>query len=180
MYSMSDTTVKTTGRVKWFNKNSGYGFITAVDGDHSEEDIFVHHSALTVDKDQFRYLVDGEYVSFVWADSGKDSKQHKWQATDVMGICGGPLLCETQNASRENSSSRGHCDDDDDDGDGCDDEGSSGGSSSHQQRRFRGGTPHFTDSRGEEYRLIRNRVGGGRGRQGGRTSNGKSSTSTST
>ena len=145
MYSMSNTTVKTTGRVKWFNKNSGYGFITAVDGDHSEEDIFVHHSALTVEKDQFRYLVDGEYVSFVWSDSGKDNDQHKWQAMNVTGICAGPLLCETQNAARENSSSRGE----------GDEEGS--GSSSRPQRRYRGGPPHFTDTNGEEYRLVRNR-----------------------
>lgn len=167
MYSMSDTTVKTTGRVKWFNKNSGYGFITAVDGDHCEEDIFVHHSALTVEKDQFRYLVDGEYVSFVWSESGKDGTEHRWQASSVSGVCSGPLLCETQNAARENSSSR--------DGDGGGgEEGNDGGSSSHQHRRYRGGAPHFTDSNGEEYRLVRNRGG-----RAPRTSKGRLSSSSS-
>lgn len=155
MYSMSDTTVKTTGRVKWFNKNSGYGFITAVDGDHCDEDIFVHHSALTVEKDQFRYLVDGEYVSFVWSNSGKESEGRKWQASSVTGVCSGPLLCETQNASRENSSSR--------DGDDDEDEDEEGGSSSRPQRRFHGGPPRFTDSNGEEYHLVRNR--GSRGQR---------------
>ncbi len=141
---MSDTTVKTTGRVKWFNKNAGYGFITAVDGDHSDEDIFVHHSALNVNTDQFRYLVDGEYVSFVWSESGKDSEQHKWHATSVTGICAGPLLCETQNESRSNSANQER-------GESAD------GGSSKPARRYRGGGPHFTDSNGEEYRLVRNR-----------------------
>ena len=103
---MSNSSEKTTGRVKWFNKNAGFGFITAVDGDHSDEDIFVHHTQLTVEKDQFRYLVDGEYVTFVWSDSGKEDENHKWHATNVTGICSGPLLCETQNESRLSSSSR--------------------------------------------------------------------------
>ena len=157
MYNMSETATKTTGRVKWFNKNSGYGFITAVDGDHCDEDIFVHHSALTVEKDQFRYLVDGEYVSFEWSTSGKESEGRKWQASNVTGVCSGPLMCETQNAARENSSSR--------DGD---DEDEEGGSSSRPQRRFRGGPPRFTDSNGEEYHLVRNR--GSRGQHKSKSS----------
>lgn len=165
---MSDTTVKTTGRVKWFNKNSGYGFITAVDGDHCGEDIFVHHSVLNVEKDQFRYLVDGEYVTFVWSESGKDSQQHKWQASSVTGVCAGPLLCETQNSSRDNASSRG-------DGEGDDGEDGSGdGSSGHQQRRYRGGAPRFTDSNGGEYRLVRNH-----GNKAPRTGKGRQSSQSS-
>ena len=47
--------VRFTGRVKWFNNKSGYGFITVIkngtefpEGVTSfiEEDIFAHHSAL--------------------------------------------------------------------------------------------------------------------------------------
>ena len=81
------TLVRKQQDAKWFNKNAGFGFITAVDGDHSDEDIFVHHTQLTVEKDQFRYLVDGEYVTFVWSDSGKEDESHKWHATNVTGIC---------------------------------------------------------------------------------------------
>ena len=147
MYSMSDTTAKTTGRVKWFNKNSGYGFVTAVDGDHSGEDIFVHHSALNVSKDQFRYLVEGEYISFLWSDSGKDIEEHKWHATSVTGVCSGPLMCETQNESRLNAVENSKKDQ----VDGTDDNSSS----SRPQRRYRGGGPRISD--GENYRVVRNR-----------------------
>ena len=149
MYSMSDTTAKTTGRVKWFNKNAGYGFITAVDGDHSEEDIFVHHSALIVDKDQFRYLVEGEYISFVWSASGKENEQHKWHATDVTGVCGGPLLCETQNESRLNSTHNSVKDGED----SFDDN-----QSTHPQRRYRGGGPRVSDYDRGQNRTARNRT----------------------
>ena len=44
------------GRVKWFNNKAGYGFITVTDGDRSGSDIFVHHSAINVESQQYRYL----------------------------------------------------------------------------------------------------------------------------
>ena len=90
-----------TGRVKWFNNQAGYGFLTAtVDG--SEQDIFVHHSALTTGADQFRYLVEGEYVSFVTTTSDEG----KTTATDVTGACGGKLMCETRWERKQASNAR--------------------------------------------------------------------------
>ena len=116
MYIMSDTSVKTTGRVKWFNKNAGYGFITAIDGDNVDQDIFVHHSSLTVEKDQFRYLVEGEYVSFDWSLTDNESEGRKWQATSVSGVCMGPLMCETQNEARSNREAQNEARDNAEDG----------------------------------------------------------------
>ena len=52
-------TVRYIGRVKWFNKKSGFGFITVADGDRVGTDVFAHHSNLNVSQDQFRYLVQG-------------------------------------------------------------------------------------------------------------------------
>ena len=83
-----------TGRVKWFNNKAGYGFITVTDGDRSGTDVFVHHSAIDVENPQYKYLVQGEYVEFVLIKT--TSGDHEWQASNISGIKGGKLMCETR------------------------------------------------------------------------------------
>jgi CspA family cold shock protein len=83
-----------TGRVKWFNNRAGYGFITVTDGSRSGSDIFVHHSAVDVENQQYKYLVQGEYVEFDLVKT--ESQTHEWQASKVAGIKGGKLMCETR------------------------------------------------------------------------------------
>jgi cold shock protein len=82
------------GRVKWFNNKAGYGFITVTDGSRSGTDIFVHHSAVSVENQQYKYLVQGEYVEFDLVKT--ESQTHEWQAANVAGIKGGKLMCETR------------------------------------------------------------------------------------
>jgi CspA family cold shock protein len=89
------TGTKLTGRVKWFNNSAGYGFITVTDGDKAGADIFVHHSAIVVKSEQYKYLVQGEYVSLSLATTTEKSA-HDVQAADVSGINGGLLMCETR------------------------------------------------------------------------------------
>jgi cold shock protein len=48
-----------TGTVKWFNDDKGFGFITPDDG---TKDLFVHQSAIA--GDGFRSLEEGAKVSF--------------------------------------------------------------------------------------------------------------------
>lgn len=96
---MSDSSVeKFTGRVKWFNNKAGYGFITVTDGPKSGSDVFVHHSSIKVDSEQYKYLVQGEYIEFSLSTVASD--KHECQATDVSGIKGGKLMCETRNETR--------------------------------------------------------------------------------
>lgn len=89
------------GRVKWFNNQSGYGFIEMMDSSETK-DIFVHHSVIQTTVIQFRYLVQGEYVRF---KLGKGNGKYTVSASDVTGPNGGKLMCETRyEKSRERSS----------------------------------------------------------------------------
>lgn len=48
----------TTGTVKWFSAEKGYGFLSRDDG----EDVFVHFSA--IEGDGYRNLEEGQKVEF--------------------------------------------------------------------------------------------------------------------
>lgn len=87
-----------TGRVKWFNNRAGFGFVTVMEGEKKDEDIFVHHSGIVVNDEQYKYLVQGEYVSFSLRES--DNDDHPYQAGEVRGVLEGWLMCETRNANR--------------------------------------------------------------------------------
>lgn len=96
------------GRVKWFNNKAGYGFITVSDGDRAGSDVFVHHSGVMVGNEQYKYLVQGEYVSFK-LDHTPGGK-HEYQAGEVSGINGGKLMCETRREFRQTRVSYGKSD----------------------------------------------------------------------
>ncbi|HIW18451.1 CspA family cold shock protein [Faecalicoccus acidiformans] len=61
-----------TGKVKWFNAEKGYGFITGEDG----KDVFVHYSSINAEG--FKTLDEGQTVTYnvIESDRGK-------QASDV-------------------------------------------------------------------------------------------------
>ena len=54
-----------TGKVKWFNAEKGFGFIT----DENGKDVFAHFSQ--IQKDGFKSLDEGEAVSFDVVDGQK-------------------------------------------------------------------------------------------------------------
>ena len=70
----------------------------------------MHHSSIAVDKNQYKYLVTGEYVSFNIEKIEDNNNKHNKQAKNVKGIDGGLLMCETRNLSlnseRQNNSDR--------------------------------------------------------------------------
>ena len=98
--SVSDSSARHLGRVKWFNNKAGFGFVTVLEGEKKDEDIFVHHTGVIVNDEQYKYLVQGEYVSFSLTES--DNNDHPYQAGNVRGVGDGLLMCETRNANRQN------------------------------------------------------------------------------
>lgn len=62
-----------SGKVKWFNDQKGFGFITP---DEGGKDLFVHHSEIKMDG--FRTLQEGQPVEY---DPVQDTKGPK--ATNV-------------------------------------------------------------------------------------------------
>jgi len=96
--AVSSSLERFMGRVKWFNNKQGYGFITVTSGPHTDSDIFVHHSSVKVATEQYKYLVQGEYVEFTLAVT--TTADHEFQAENVSGIKGGKLMCETRNEAR--------------------------------------------------------------------------------
>ena len=59
---------RTTGTVKWFSQEKGYGFLTRPDG----PDVFVHYSA--IDGSGFKVLYEGEEVEFDVVTENKGPK----------------------------------------------------------------------------------------------------------
>ncbi len=150
---MADTAVTTrqVGRVKWFNNQSGYGFITYTNTTGSDEDVFVHHSALLTSGDQFRYLVQGEYVEFETTQVENKGDSPRTVAKDVRGMNGGMLMCETRHERRQSQQQRRENSDSQADN-------SSSGSQQRSRPRFRGGGPRVGDRlnvNGTEWKLVR-------------------------
>jgi cold shock CspA family protein len=81
------------GQVKWFNAKAGFGFVTVGGGD-----VFVHHSEVKVRKEQFRYLVEGEYVEL---KVSKMEGGEKSQGSEITGVGGGRLMCEVRAEASE-------------------------------------------------------------------------------
>tara|TARA_X000000950_G_scaffold288117_1_gene403412 strand:+ start:1547 stop:1912 length:366 start_codon:yes stop_codon:yes gene_type:complete len=81
------------GRVKWFNKRLGYGFIEFKDNNNNETNIFGHYSKIKPLVTTYKTLYQGEYVDFKVETSKRPEMDY--QAYDITGIDGGLLMADT-------------------------------------------------------------------------------------
>jgi cold shock protein len=69
---------RATGKVKWFNEQKGFGFITPDEGGAKADDIFVHYSSLSTG---LKFLKEGQRVEFDVESGPKGLK-----AVDVVAL----------------------------------------------------------------------------------------------
>lgn len=89
---MADNNKRYIGIVKWFNSKSGYGFLSTVNHEEPQIDLFVHITNLRVSQPMYKTLYNGEYVEFRIENNLETTKN---QAVDVSGVQSHPLMCET-------------------------------------------------------------------------------------
>jgi len=73
-----------TGKVKWFNDQKGFGFISS---DNGAKDIFVHHSV--IEGQGFRTLQDGETVEYEAEDGPTGMKATRVKRTAAAQVPAG-------------------------------------------------------------------------------------------
>jgi cold shock protein len=61
-----------TGKVKWFNDQKGFGFLTM---EESGKDVFVHHTV--IEGEGFKTLRDGEVVEYEYEEGAKGVRATK-------------------------------------------------------------------------------------------------------
>ena len=98
----SETSVRSVAPVKWFNSKAGYGFLSVNDNQCGCTDVFVHHSGILVNNEQYKYLVQGEYVEYRLEKT--EGGKHEYQAVDISGINKGKLMCETRREFKQTRS----------------------------------------------------------------------------
>ncbi|MFX0033133.1 MAG: cold-shock protein [Candidatus Hodarchaeota archaeon] len=67
------------GKVKWFDRRKGYGFITRDDG---AADVFVHFSAIKDEGNEFKALYEGDKVEFEILDGSKGPQASNLKITE--------------------------------------------------------------------------------------------------
>ena len=87
---------KEVGKVIWFDRKKGFGFVKLVNPDSElyNTDVFVHFTSIVCESD-FKLLYPGEYISLdVKENTGDDGK--KYTTENITGLYGTALMVDNK------------------------------------------------------------------------------------
>ena len=82
---------KYIGRVKWFNKKKGFGFINIINDDLDGKDVFCHFS--DIQTPNYKLVLPGEFVSCNVETKEDDGKL---VCKNITGVNGHPLMVDNE------------------------------------------------------------------------------------
>lgn len=85
------------GKVLWFDRKKGYGFVKLVnpESEYVDKDVFVHYTSISCDSD-FKVLYPGETVSLDVEKNTDDSSDKEFNTGNVTGIYGSSLMVDNE------------------------------------------------------------------------------------
>ena len=83
------------GKVLWFDKKKGYGFVKVIgpDSEFLNKDVFVHYSTIICESN-FKALYPGECVSLNVEEDRDENTDKQYKTSNVTGIYGTGLMVD--------------------------------------------------------------------------------------
>lgn len=82
------------GKVEWFDRRLGYGFIHILKGEYKGTDVFCHYSNIQSNS-PYKRLIPGECVSLIITENPEEEGNKRLSSSSVTGIFGSELMCDS-------------------------------------------------------------------------------------
>ena len=83
------------GKVIWFDRRKGYGFIRVIsETENKDKEVFCHYSKI-VSESPYKKLMPGECVSLNVTHDPNAEEKKQYSSEEVSGLFGTELLCDS-------------------------------------------------------------------------------------
>jgi cold shock CspA family protein len=84
------------GKVLWFDRKIGYGFIKVVsETENKGKELFSHYSQLVSDNPR-KYLLPDETVSLDIEHNPEEEEKKRYSCKNITGVFGSTLMCDSE------------------------------------------------------------------------------------